>query len=208
MSDRDEQPPTRADATTATAVPRRFWSLAPLAAVFAAGAALAGLVVAEVTAPPTILPEPPAPPRPAAPSTSSQTAPIDDSAFAATLLTRPLFNPARRPALLGGDPAPVATAQAAPPRLAGTVITGRDNRVALLALPSAEKLLVVREGDTVGPFHITQIKAGEVVAESRGGPVTLHMGHGVGHWEAPPEPARDVASDNGHRATGAPDQDE
>jgi hypothetical protein len=174
--------------------------------VFLGGAALAGLVVAELAVPSTPLPGLPAsrPVEAPSPAPSLSAPPVDDPALAATMLTRPLFSATRRPVPLGGDPAPAATAQATPPRLAGTVITGLHNRVALLAVASAEKLLVVREGDTVGAYRIVQIGAGEVVAESPGGPVTLRMGQ----TQAAQEPARDVASDAGRRATGAPDQDE
>lgn len=100
-----------------------------------------------------------------------------------TILQRPLFSPTRRPATAAAAPV-ILAARPIPPLLAGTVVAGRQERFALVLLPSAQRPVIVREGDTVGRFRVVRIGAGEIVADGPDGQIALR----IRSSQAAPEP--------------------
>ena len=172
----------------------------PLLVALAVAASLAGLVYAELAAPATILPTAIDTRAPMATMPSHPTA--SEPAMADDLLARPLFAPGRRPAAID-QAAPAATETDIPPRLAGTLVTGRQSRIALLAVATSPALQAVHEGDQLGRYRVVQIGPGTVVIDGPAGPVTMRM-------DARPVDRRvqAVRIEAAHNAVGAPDQDE
>ena len=108
-----------------------------------------------------------APRREAAPTAARPPGEPDPAArssdWAATVLARPLFDPDRRPPAPGAATRP---ADAALPRLAGTMVTAAGRR-AIFAGGGAP--LVVQEGARVGAFTVVLIAPGEVTLMGPGG---------------------------------------
>jgi len=93
-----------------------------------------------------------------------------------TMQARPLFMPGRVPS--HPEP-PLAAEPARPPRLAGLVIT-QGMRRAIFAAPDGQKPSVAAEGDQLGPFTVTAIKASEALLTGPSGLYTLHPSSDAG----------------------------
>ena len=120
----------------------------------------------------------------AAPRAATQAAPQPVTSPAATatadpgeewvkiLLTRPLFDPQRRPEPGKGD---AAASQAAPglPRLAGTVV-GPEGQVAIFMAGNAAKPVVASKGTRLGAYLVRSVQPGRVTIEGPDGPRVLH----------------------------------
>ena len=199
VSDRTA-PPNRPGMPSATAA-RRHRETTPFLTTSAVAACLAGLVAAELTTRHSDPPYADTVPVTAIGHVAAQ--PGARPVPAETLLARPLFSAARRPAP-GEATVSVTAALGESPHLVGTLLTGSHERTALLALTASEKLRAVHEGDTLGLYRITQISPGEVLADGPAGRVRLRMGPRRPDAERP----QPVTIEAAHAAVGAPDQDE
>ena len=88
-----------------------------------------------------------------------------------TVLGRPLMTPSRRPAASAGGASLALTGGL--PRLAGTVFK-QDGAIAIFARGDSGGAVIVHEGGTLGPYHVTRIAPNSVVLEGPGGTQTLH----------------------------------
>ncbi len=82
------------------------------------------------------------------------------------LLSRPLFDPARRPALPAQDPAPAAM-----PRLSAIMVTPTE-RIAVFS-PAAGPPVIVNQNSQFGPFTVLAITSDRVTIKGPGGVAVL-----------------------------------
>jgi hypothetical protein len=91
-----------------------------------------------------------------------------DPEYAATIQSRPIFNPMRREAQLA-----TVTVDAAPPHLAAVVVTGTV-RDAFLATGTGQPQ-EFREGDRIGAYTLVSIQQDAVEVAGPRGAVALHL---------------------------------
>jgi hypothetical protein len=164
------------------------------AALALTATALAGVVVWELSAKPRRdnVAQRPRPVATVAPAPRAA-APDNRTAWIATILSRPLFSPDRRPPAVPSSAADAPAAAAGVPRLAGIIISA-ERRAAIFVAPGETHSVTATEGASIGHFTVRSIDPAGVVISGAEGVRVLRPSYDGNAAKAPPVVAASTGS--------------